>query len=217
MAPPTKDVMGVRMHVATDPPGDGGERHTRPDPPAPPVRPGPAAPPQAPPQAVDGDEPGMPGAPERPPYSRKQSPPGGIRLEGPGGWKLSMPHAALLAILACFGGAGVAAKVTSDSGGDRAEMMAELRSIREELKGLRSDVREVRDEQAAGRRNDKKILNYAENTFAPIVASLRRLGVKQEYEGSDRAAEIEFHAPPGPGSTAPPIQPKAVLPERPAL
>ena len=148
---------------------------------------------------------------------RKHSPPGGIKLETPGGFKLSMPHAALLAILACFGGAGVAAKVTSDGGGDRAEMMAELRSIRDELKGLRSDVREVRDEQASARRDDRKILTYTENSLAPIVASIRRLGVKLEYEGSDRAADIGFHSAPGPGSTAPPVQPKAVLPERPSL
>lgn len=148
--------------------------------------------------------------------SRKHSPPGGIKLEAPGGWKLSMPHAALLAILACFGGAGVAAKVTSGDGGDRAEMLAELRSIRDELKGLRSDVREVRDEQAAGRRDDKKILTYVDGSLVPIVASLRRLGVKLEYDGQDRARDVEFHSPPL-GGAAPAVQPKAVLPERPAL
>lgn len=147
---------------------------------------------------------------------RSHSPPGGIKLEAPGGWKLSMPHAALIAILACFGGAGVAAKVTSDDGGDRAEMMAELRSIRAELKGLRSDVREVRDEQAAGRRDDKKILTYVDGSLVPIVASLRRLGVKLEYDGQDRARDVEFHPPPL-GGAAPAVQPKAVLPERPAL
>ncbi len=149
--------------------------------------------------------------------ARKHSPAGGIKLEGPGGWKLSMPHAALLAILACFGGAGVAAKVTAGDGGDRAEMMAELRSIRDELKGLRSDVREVRDEQAAARRDDKKIVNYVEDTVTPMVASLRKLGVKLEYVGRDAASGVEFHQPPAPGSNAPPIQPRAALPERPAL
>ncbi len=148
--------------------------------------------------------------------SRKHSPPGGIKLATPGGFQPYMPHAALLAILACFGGAGVAAKVTSDSGGDRAEMMAELRSIRDELKGLRSDVREVRDEQAASRRDDRKILNYVDGSLTPIVASLRRLGVKLEYDGQDRARDVEFHAPPL-GGAAPAVQPKAVLPERPAL
>jgi hypothetical protein len=153
----------------------------------------------------------------RPAESRKDSPAGGIKLEAPGGWKLSMPHAALLAILACFGGAGVAAKVASSSGeGDRAEVMAELRSIREELKGLRADVREVRDEQAAGRRDDKKIVNYVEDSVAPLVASLRKLGVKLEFSGRDTARDVEFHPPPL-GGTAPPIQPKAVLPERPSL
>ncbi|UOF77327.1 hypothetical protein [Caudoviricetes sp.] len=156
-------------------------------------------------------------APQRPPESRKPSPPGGIKLEGPGGWKVSMPHAALLAILACFGGAGVAAKVTSAEGGDRAEVMAELRSIREELKGLRADVREVRDEQAAGRRDDRKIVNYVEDSLTPIVASMRKLGVKLEYSGRDTASGVEFHAAPLPGSSAPAIQPKAVLPERPSL
>lgn len=148
---------------------------------------------------------------------RSQSPAGGIRLEGPGGWKLSLPHAALLAILACFGGGAVAAKVTAAEGTDRAEVMAELRSIREELKGLRSDVREVRDEQASARRNDKKILTYVDATITPIVASLRKLRVKLEYDGEDRAADVEFHPTPAPGSTAPPIQPRAVLPERPSL
>jgi hypothetical protein len=154
----------------------------------------------------------------RPTESRKDSPAGGIKLEAPGGWKLSMPHAALLANLACFGGAGVAAKVASTSGeGDRAEVMAELRSIREELKGLRADVREVRDEQATGRRDNKKILNYVEASVTPIVAAVRRLGVKLEYSGRDLAGDVEFHATPMAGSNAPPIQPKAVLPERPSL
>lgn len=211
MAPPDKDVMGVRMHVPanTDPPGDGGEGR--------PVRAKQPSRPQVEPIRVeDGDAPGQPAAPEKPPYSRKESPPGGIRLEAPGGWKLSMPHAALLAILACFGGAGVAAKVASDSGGDRTEVMAELRSIRDELKGLRSDVREVRDEQAAGRRDDKKIVNYVEGSLTPIVASLRRLGVKLEYDGPDRARDVEFHPAPLAG-TAPAVQPKSVLPERPSL
>lgn len=151
------------------------------------------------------------------PESRKDSPPGGIRLEGPGGWRLSLPHAALLAILACFGGAGVAAKVASSGEGDRADMMAELRSIREELKGLRSDVREVRDEQAAGRRDDKKIVNFVQDSLTPLVASVRKLGVKLEYSGRDMASDVEFHPAPMAGSNAPPIQPKAVLPERPSL
>jgi hypothetical protein len=128
-----------------------------------------------------------------------------------------MPHAALLAILACFGGGAVAAKVTATEGGDRAEMMAELRTIRDELKGLRSDVREVRAEQTSAHADDKTILTYVDGSLTPIVASLRRLGVKLEYEGRDRAGGVEFHAAPAAGSTAPPIQPKAVLPEPPRL
>lgn len=148
--------------------------------------------------------------------TRSQSPAGGIRLEGRG-WKLTMPHVALVAILACFGGGAVGAKVTATEGGDRAEMMAELRTIREELKGLRSDVREVRAEQTSAHADDKTILTYVDGSLKPIVASLRRLGVKLEYEGRDRAVDVEFHASPASGSTAPPIQPKAVLPERPSL
>lgn len=206
MAPPDKEVMGVRLHVNTEPPE--GER------------------PQVPrPRANQTSRPMVELEPEaetlehaggKSPYVRKDSPPGGIKLEGRG-FKFSLPHAALLAILACFGGAGVAAKITSSEGGDRAEMLAELRSIREEVKGVRSDVRDVRDEQEKRRKDATKILAFTQRTLTPIVASLRKLGVKLEYDGDeDPASDVKFHQPPL-GGSAPPIQPKATLPERPDL
>lgn len=206
MAPPDKEIMGVRMHVNTDPPED--------DPPLQqPVRRQQASRPE-PAELAEQPAPTAQVA-EKAPYSRKDSPPGGIRIEGKG-FKLSVPHAALLAILACFGGAGVAAKVTSNEGSDRAEMMAELRSLHEELKGVRSDIRDVRDEQQTQRGSTKKLANYIQDSVTPIVASLRKLGVKLEYSGRDPAADVEFHTPPL-GGNAPSIQPKATLPERPNL
>jgi len=207
MAPPDKEIMGVRLHVNTDPPED--------DPPLQQPRPR-AKQPSRPVVELEPEAETLDHAVAKAPYVRKDSPPGGIKLEGPGGWKLSMPHAALLAILACVGGAGVAAKVTSSEGGDRAEVLAELRSIREELKGTRSDIRDLRDEQQQAHGADKKIVNYVEDSLTPIVASLRKLGVKLQYDGSDPARDVEFHQPPL-GGTAPAIQPKATLPERPAL
>lgn len=206
MAPPERDVMGARMHVKSDPPED--------DPPLQPPRPR-AKQPSRPVVELEPEAETLEHAPPKPPYVRKDSPPGGIKLEGKG-FKFSVPHAALLAILACFGGAGVAAKVTSSEGSDRAETLAELRSIREELKGVRSDVRDVRDEQQHQRGATKKLANYVEDSLTPIVASIRKLGVKLEYSGSDPARDVEFHAPPL-GGTAPAIQPKATLPERPSL
>jgi hypothetical protein len=203
--PPEKVVMGAKMHVPTDPPEDGPPLQRPRQPSKPTV------------EMEPEHETEVALAATRQPFTRKESPPGGIKLEAPGGFKLSMPHAALLAILACFGGAGVAAKVTSNEGGDRAEMLSELRSIREELKGTRSDIRDIRDEQQQQRGSNKKILNYIENSLTPIVASMRKLGVKLEYQNSDPAQDVEFQPAPLPGSKAPPIQPRAVLPDRPNL
>lgn len=202
---PQKDVMGVRMQVNTDPPPEDDPPLQRPR----------AKQPSRPTVELEPESETLEHAQPRAPYVRKDSPPGGIKLEGKG-FKLSVPHAALLAILACFGGAGVAAKVTSSEGGDRAEMLAELRSIREELKGTRSDIRDLRDEQQQARGSDKKIVSYVAASITPIVASLRKLGVKLEFDGADPARDIEFHQAPLAG-TAPPIQPKATLPERPSL
>ncbi len=206
MAPPDKEIMGVRLHVNSDPPED--------DPPLrrPPAR---AKQPSRPQVELEPEAETLEHAGGKQPYVRKDSPPGGIKLEGKG-FKFSVPHAALLAILACFGGAGVAAKVASSEGGDRAEMLAELRSIREELKGTRSDIRDIRDEQQTQRGANKKLLNYVEDSLTPIVASLRKLGVKLDYSGRE-PEEVEFSPPPLAGSKAPPIQPKATLPERPSL
>jgi hypothetical protein len=153
------------------------------------------------------------------PESRKDSPPGGIKIQrdAKGTLSITMPQVALVAVLGTLGGIFGTKAISKGDEGDRAEMMAELRSIREEIKGLRSDVRDVRDEQAAGRRDAKKIVNYVQDSLTPLVASVRRLGVKLEYSGRDFAGDVEFHPEPMAGSNAPPIQPKAVLPERPSL
>jgi hypothetical protein len=50
---------------------------------------------------------------------------------------------------------------------------------------------------------------------------MRKLGVKFVYDNKpddeyDPAAEVDFHPPPL-GGNAPPIQPKATLPQRPSL
>ena len=204
MAPPEKDVMGVRMHVNTDPPEDDPPLHR--------------------PRAKQQSRPTVEMEPEAetlehaggvPLYGRKDSPPGGIRLEGKG-WKVTMPQAVLVALLTAIGGWFGSRVVTQNEQGDKAEVMAELRSIRDELKGVRADVRDLRDEQQQQRGADKKILNYVQDSLTPIVASMRRLGVKLEYQGGD-PDDVEFHPAPMPGSIAPPIQPKATLPDRPSL
>src|SRR4051812_9178198 len=64
------------------------------------------------PQIEDAGPPESAGEPSLPP-DRKQSPPGGIKLEL-GGHRITVSQMALVAILASFGGAGVAAKVVSD-------------------------------------------------------------------------------------------------------
>jgi hypothetical protein len=201
--PPEKTVMGTRMHVDTDPPTE--RRGTEPD------RRQAAPKPASPPHADDGDAAG------RPPYSRKESPPGGIRLEGRG-WRVTMPAAALVAVVTAVGGWFTSRAVSKGESAEVADVLSEVRELRKDVKGLRRAVDDVREEQTEARANDKKILNYAEGTFAPIVASLRQLGVKLTYLGNDDPArDLDFHPAPLPGSGAPPIQPRAALPERPSL
>jgi hypothetical protein len=153
---------------------------------------------------------------QAPPSLRSSTPPGAIKFEGRG-FKFTLPHLALVAILGVVGGGSAVAKIASDKATDTSEVMAELRTIGAEVKGLRQDVRDIRDEQNNARLGSKATVRYVKTSLAPLVASLRKLGVKLEYDGSeDPAKDVEFHAPPL-GGTAPPIQPKATLPEPPRL
>lgn len=149
------------------------------------------------------------------PPSRKDSPPGGIRIEGHG-VRLTMPVAALVAVVTALGGWFGSKAVSKGESAEVSDVLTEVRLMRKDVKDLSGDVADVRDEQRKARANNTKILNYAEDTFTPIVASLRKLGVKLEYSGRE-PEEVEFNPPPMAGSKAPPIQPKATLPERPTL
>lgn len=149
------------------------------------------------------------------PPSRKDSPPGGISVQGKG-WKITMPHVALVAVLTTIGGWFGSKAVSKGESAEVSDVLTEVRLMRKDVKDLSGDVADVRDEQRKARSNNAKILNYAEDTFTPIVASLRKLGVKLEYSGRE-PEEVEFNPPPMAGSKAPPIQPKATLPERPSL
>lgn len=157
---------------------------------------------------------------ETPSAKRSQSPAAGtIRIEGKG-FKITMPHVALVAVLTTLGTWFGKDAITKGEHAEVADVLHEVRGLRNDVKGLKSDVADVAEEQRKGRAADKKVLNFAEDSLTPIVASLRRLGVKLLYDsrtGYDPAGEIEFHPAPAPGSTAPPVQPKATLPERPAL
>lgn len=204
MAP--KEIMGVTL--PTDPPPD--------DDPPPPV-----PPPRARQQSRPRVEDSTPPASEQPEPSaiptRTHSPPGGIKLEL-GRHRITVSQLALVAILASFGGAGVAAKVVGDGKAETSDVLAELRAMRTDVKAIKRAQDDLDSEVSGARSADKKILNYVDGTTTPMVASLRKLGVKLAYEGdSDPASEVEFHPAPLQGSTAPPIQPKAVLPERPKL
>lgn len=204
MAPPDKDVMGVRMHVNTDPPHEDD-------------------PPLQRPRAKQRSRPEVELEPEsetlesmRAPHARKDSPPGGIRLEGKG-WRITMPQAALVAVLTALGSWFTSKAISKGENAEVSDVLKEVRALRKDVKDLKGDVADVGEEQRKGRSDDKKILNYAEDTFTPIVASLRRLGVKLQYDGDDDPAKsVEFHPAPL-GGAAPPIQPKVALPERPSL
>lgn len=205
MAPPDKDVMGVRMHVNTDPPGAGEPQPPRPR----------AKQPSRPQVELEPEAETLAAAGGKPPYSRKDSPAGGFRIEGKG-WRITMPHVALVAVLTTIGGWFGSKAVSKGEGAEVADVLAEVRALRKDVKDLSGDVTDVRDEQRRARSNDGKILNYAEDTFTPLVASVRKLGVKLVYAGREPEA-VEFLPTPLPGSGAPPIQPRATLPERPSL
>jgi hypothetical protein len=203
------------------------ELGARPGEPSPLRRPGAPTRPQGEPTVFVDPEPTMTGnrqpAPEAAsvPPSRKDSPPGGtIAIHGKG-WRITMPHVALTALLATLGTWFGKDVIQKGEQAELADVLTELREVRKDVKGLKVDVAENADEPTTRRNADRKVLNYVEETVTPVVASLRRLGVKLAYDGvdydKDKASEVEFHAEPGPGSTAPPIQPKAVLPKRPQL
>jgi hypothetical protein len=161
-----------------------------------------------------GERPAAPESMPAPP-SRKDSPAGGISVQGKG-WKITMPHVALVAVLTTIGGWFGSKVVSKGESAEVSDVLTEVRLMRKDVKDLSGDVADVRDEQRKARSNNTKILNYAEDTFTPIVASLRKLGVKLDYSGRE-PEEVEFSPAPMAGSKAPPIQPKATLPERPSL
>lgn len=208
MAPPDKEIMGVRLHVNTEPPGDDPPQqrpHARAKQPSRPAV-------ELEPEAETTEH----AAAAKAPYARKDSPPGGIRIEGKWG-KITMPHVALLAVLTTLGGWFGKTAISKGESAELADVLREVRAGRKDVQDLKGDVADVREDQRKARSNDTKILNYAEDTFSPIVASLRRLGVKVDYDGKgDPAREVEFHPAPL-GGSAPPIQPKQTLPERPSL
>lgn len=203
MAPPDKDVMGVRMHVNTDPPPED-------DPPLKPPRPKQRSRPEIElePEAETVES-------RRAPQARKDSPPGGIRLEGKG-WRITMPHVALVAVLTTIGGWFGSKAVSKGESVELADVLKEVRAGRKDVQDLKGDVADVREEQRKARGDKTKILNYTEDSLTPIVASLRKLGVKLEYDGADVARDVEFHPAPL-GGSAPAIQPKQTLPDRPSL
>jgi hypothetical protein len=150
------------------------------------------------------------------PPSRKDSPAGGFRIESKWG-RISVTQVALVAILAAIGSWYGSKAVSKGESTELADVLQEVRAGRKDVHDLKGDVADIREEQRKARSNDTKILNFAEDTFTPMVASLRKLGVKIDYDGkSDPARDIEFHPAPL-GGSAPPIQPKATLPERPSL
>lgn len=167
------------------------------------------------PESVDESSPELAPRASRVAPERSLSPPGGIKIAGPGGWSISLPQVALVAILTAAGTWFGSKAVTEKS--DSAEVASELRLLRKEMAELKDDVRAVRAEQVDGRTADKAIVSYVTGTVTPIVASLRKCcGVKLEFERGDPFI-VEFHEPPHVGSGAPSTQPKAVLPSKPNL
>lgn len=169
----------------------------------------PSEPPPAPPRPA-------PEPPAPPPSLRKDSPAGGIKIQGKG-WHISMPHVALVAVLTTLGGWFGKDAVSKGERAELGDVLREVKALRKDVANVRGDVADLAEEQRKARGNDRKLLAYVDESLKPMVASLRKLGVKLTYEGDDRAADVEFHPPPGPGSTAPPVQPRAALPERPQL
>lgn len=209
MAPPEKDVMGARVHIDTDPPGEG-----EPNPPR-----------MRPKQRSKPDVEMEPESETQEHFSKvpRSHSPGGIKLEGPGGWRMTIPHAIVIAVLA--GGAATAgtAKVITDRQSETKDTLSnearnEIKLLRKEMADMREDVLAVRNNQVDERANNKKLANYTEDSIAPIVASLRKMRVKLEFtdDAEDKAKDIEFHPVPlNPNS--PQIQPKALLPAKPQL
>jgi hypothetical protein len=197
------------------------ELGARPGEPAPLRRPGAPARHQDEPTVFVDPEPTMTGnrqpAPEAaaslPP--RKDSPPGGtIAIHGKG-WKITMPHVALVAVLTTLGGWFGKDAISKGEQAELGDVLTELRAVRKDVRDLKGDVGDVRDDQRKARSSDTKILNYVEDSLTPVFASLGKLGVKFQFAGR-QPEPVEFHQPPL-GGAAPPIQPKAVIPERPQL
>lgn len=197
--------MGARLPAETDPPGDG-------------------EPPVGPPRRKQPSKPQVEVEPleETMEHSKRSMSPGGFKLEGPGGWRMTIPHALIIAVLAGGGGTAVGAKVVSDMRTDSASSEArdELKLLRKEMGELAGDVRIVRDGQVNARSTNKKLANYTEQSIAPIVAALRKCcSTKLEYsdDAEDVAKDIDFHPAPVAGSKAPQYQPKALIPAKPTL
>ncbi len=120
MVPPEKDVMGVRMQVRTDPPED--------DPPL--RRPAPRAKqPSRPVVELEPESETLEHAPGgKPPYVRKDSPANGFRIEGKG-WRITMPHVALVAVLTTIGGWFGSKAVSKGESAELADVLAEVRDM----------------------------------------------------------------------------------------
>jgi hypothetical protein len=166
---------------------------------------------------VDTDDRPMPPESLPAPPPRKDSPPGGIAIHGRG-WKVTMPAAALVAVLTAVGSWFGSRAVAKHESADIGDVLTEMRALRKDVSDLKGDNADVRDELRKGRSDKTKILNYTEDTFTVLVAAMRRCcGVKVEYDGRrDPARDVEFHPAPL-GGSAPTTQPKATLPERPSL
>lgn len=143
--------------------------------------------------------------PAETPGTRKLSPPGGIKLEGPG-WRVNVSQMALVALLAGSGGAGVAATVT---GRDNAALAEELRGLREDVTTLRKELREARADNRA-------VLAYTRESVTLLGQTVRELGAKVET-ATGPLPPLELHPAPMPGSHAPRVQPRATLPAPPEL
>jgi hypothetical protein len=150
-----------------------------------------------------------------PSTGRKDSPPGGIKLEV-GRHRVTVSQLALVAVLTALGGWFGKDAVSKGEQVELGDVLTELRAVRKDVRDLKGDVGDVRDDQRKARSSDTKILNYVEDSLAPVFASLGKLGVKFQFAGR-QPEPIEFHPAPMQGSNAAPIQPKAVLPERPSL
>jgi hypothetical protein len=147
------------------------------------------------------------------PPSRKDSPPGGIKLEV-GKHRVTVSQLALVAVLTTLGGWFGKDAISKGEQAELGDVLTELRAVRKDVRDLKGDVGDVREDQRKARSANTKILNYVEDSLTPVFASLGKLGVKFQF--ARQPEPVEFHQPPL-GGAAPPIQPKALIPERPQL